>query len=157
MIPGRAKDAEPDSSGGAQVSGGLAGRQALSVPVAPRTAPLPLAAGLIPRWTLSADGNLQRSLDSGRSWETIAFPSQTTFRSLAASGLDIWVGGAKGVLYHSADAGQRWQQVKPMIGGKPLTADIIRVDFSDSLHGSVTTSDQLTWGTNDAGQTWQKQ
>ena len=112
--------------------------------------------GILPRWTLSADGALQRSLDSGRTWETIPFPNQANFRALAANGLEIWVGGTKGVLYHSEDAGQRWKLVQPAAGGQALTSDIIRVEFTDSLHGTLTTSDKQTWATEDGGQSWQK-
>jgi photosystem II stability/assembly factor-like uncharacterized protein len=40
--------------------------------------------------------------------------------------------------------------------GKPLTADILTVQFSDVQHGSLTTADHETWTTNDAGETWHK-
>jgi photosystem II stability/assembly factor-like uncharacterized protein len=112
---------------------------------------------LVPRWTLSADGTLQRSLDSGRSWQTIPVSSQTIFRALSANGLDIWVGGAAGALFHSADAGQHWTQVRPVVNGEALTDDIIGVEFRDALHGKLTSARQETWITADTGQTWQKQ
>ena len=115
------------------------------------------AFGLPPRWTLSADGTLQRSLDSGRTWQTIPVAGQTGFRALAADGLEIWVGGAKGVLYHSSDAGQQWTQVQPAANGEVLTGDIIGVEFIEKMHGTVTTSGQQKWVTTDAGQSWQKQ
>lgn len=160
MVPGRAKESlqQPAEAQSADaVSGGAFARQTTGALVAKRRGPLPLAAGIVPRWTLSADGSLQRSLDSGRTWETIAFPKAVTFRALAANSLEIWVGGDKGVLYHSADAGQRWTLVQPVAGGAQLTSDIIRVEFSDSLHGVVNTADQQTWTTQDGGQSWQRQ
>ncbi|MBZ5574441.1 MAG: hypothetical protein LAO09_21500 [Acidobacteriia bacterium] len=158
LVPGRAKDAlqESDSRARTGIGGGLIAKQAVAPPLAAHKAPLPLAAGILPRWTLSADGALQRSLDSGRTWETIPFPNQANFRALAANGLEIWVGGTKGVLYHSEDAGQRWKLVQPAAGGQALTSDIIRVEFTDSLHGTLTTSDKQTWATEDGGQSWQK-
>lgn len=159
LVPGRAKDAlqeSPDSRARAGIGRGLMAKQAVAPPLAAHKAPLPLAAGILPRWTLSADGTLQRSLDSGRSWETIPFPNQAIFRALAANELEIWVGGTKGVLYHSTDAGQRWKLVQPVAVGQALTSDIIRVEFTDSLHGTLTTSDKQTWVTEDGGQSWQK-
>ena len=108
-----------------------------------------------PRWTLSADGALQRSFDSGKTWQTIPVASNVVFRALAANDSDIWVGGAAGALYHSSDAGQHWVQVKPVADGKPLTADIVTVEFSDAQHGKLTTSNHETWTTSDAGDTWQ--
>jgi photosystem II stability/assembly factor-like uncharacterized protein len=112
---------------------------------------------LIPRWTLSSDGTLQRSLDSGMTWETIPVSSQTIFRALAANGLNIWVGGAAGALFHSSDAGEHWTQVRPMVNGETLVDDIIGVEFRDALHGKLTSSIEGIWITADAGQTWQKQ
>ena len=111
---------------------------------------------LVPRWTLSADGTLQRSLDGGKNWATVPVAGQAKFRALAAIAQEIWVGGAAGALYHSLDAGSHWLQVKPVAGDKPLTADIIGVEFTDSRHGKLTTSAE-TWLTSDGGQSWTRQ
>jgi hypothetical protein len=108
-----------------------------------------------PRWTLSAGGVPQRSLDFGRTWQSIPVASNVVFRALAANDSDIWVGGAAGALYHSSDAGQHWIQVKPVADGKPLTADITAVEFSDARHGRLTTANREIWITDDAGDTWQ--
>ena len=51
-------------------------------------------------------GALQRSSDSGKSWQTIQVANNVVFRALAANDSDIWVGGAAAALYHSSDAGQ---------------------------------------------------
>jgi len=109
---------------------------------------------LVPRWTLTADGTLQRSFNAGKSWETISVATDARFRALAAVGTEIWVGGSAGALYHSSDAGSRWTQVKPVADGKSLTADIIGVEFTDTQHGKLTTSGGVTWTTVDGGQTW---
>jgi photosystem II stability/assembly factor-like uncharacterized protein len=66
------------------------------------------------------------------------------------------VGGSGGTLFHSSDAGQHWTQVQPVVNGGALTADIIGVEFTDLLHGTVTTSSKETWITDDAGQNWRK-
>jgi hypothetical protein len=108
-----------------------------------------------PRWTLSNDGVLQRSFDSGKTWQTIPVKNGVVFRALAANYSDIWVGGAASALYHSSDAGQHWVQVNPVADGRPLTADIVAIEFSDAQHGQLTTSNRDTWTTSDAGVTWQ--
>jgi hypothetical protein len=115
-----------------------------------------LAGRNAPHWTLSADGILQRSFDSGKTWQTIPVASNLVFRALAANDSDIWVGGASGALYHSSDAGQHWVRVYPAADGTPLTADIVTVEFSDAKDGKLTTSDHATWTTSDAGVTWEK-
>jgi hypothetical protein len=112
-------------------------------------------AKLVPRWTLSSDGTLQRSFDAGKTWATIPFADNSVFRALAAVGTDIWVGGSGGSLYRSADAGEHWLKVTPAVGQKVLAADIIGVEFTDSSHGKLTTADEQIWITADAGQTWQ--
>jgi hypothetical protein len=108
------------------------------------------------RWTLSAAGALQRSFDSGKSWQTVAVADNLTFRALAANDSDLWVGGAAGALYHSSDAGQHWTQVKPVAEGKLLTADIVGVEFTDYQNGKLTTSDRESWTTSDGGASWHR-
>jgi photosystem II stability/assembly factor-like uncharacterized protein len=100
---------------------------------------------------------LQRSIDSGKTWETILVASPGIFRALTANGFDIWVGGAKGSLYHSMDAGQHWMQVQPVADGTALTADITVIEFDDLLNGTLTTADGQRWTTADAGRNWTRQ
>jgi photosystem II stability/assembly factor-like uncharacterized protein len=159
MVPGRAKDVPLESQtykAKAAVGGPMLAKPRPTVSaLAVNQAALP-SARIVPRWTLSSDGTLQRSLDSGNTWETILVPTQAVLRALAANGLDIWVGGSSGALYHSSDAGQHWTQVRPIANGEVLTADIIGVEFTDLQHGTLTTSAKETWVTDDAGQSWQK-
>jgi hypothetical protein len=112
------------------------------------------------RWTLSAAGAVQRSLDGGKTWQSLSVDKtvtdQTTFRTLSAVGMDIWVGGESGSLYHSPDSGQHWTRIVPQTNGEKLSSDITRVDFSDLQNGIVSTSNGQTWTTSDAGQTWQR-
>jgi hypothetical protein len=109
------------------------------------------------RWTISSDGQLQHSLDSGKTWQPVAVAENAAFRALSANGPDIWVGGAAGLLYHSTDAGAHWTQVKPAVSGAALTTDIAAIEFVDLQHGKITTASGEVWRTADAGQTWQKQ
>jgi hypothetical protein len=118
------------------------------------TKPVASAAGA--RWTLSGKGQLQRSIDGGKTWEPIPVVENVTFRALSASGSEIWVGGLGGVLYRSSDAGTHWTQVRPAEGDVKLTGDIISVRFADPQHGQLTTSTGETWTTTDQGRTWHK-
>lgn len=160
LVPGRAKDMPLESQAykaKAAVGGAMLVKPTMSASaLAVNKAALPSATKLLPRWTLSSDGTLQRSFDSGNTWETIPVPTQAILRALAANGLDIWVGGSGGALYHSSDAGQHWTQVRPTANGEVLTADIIGVEFTDPQHGTLTTSAKESWVTDDSGQSWQK-
>jgi hypothetical protein len=163
MVPGRAKAASSESQDAKteKAAGGsaLARKETVEVSAAAVNVASdePIPANLAPRWTLSSDGTLQRSLDSGRTWQTIPVASKTIFRALAANELDIWVGGSAGALFHSSDAGRHWTQVRPAANGEALADDIIGVEFTDLLHGKLTTSNAETWITADGGQTWQRQ
>jgi hypothetical protein len=145
MVPGRAKPAE---SHGAEKE--IGGSDDIAAPAsAANAAVIPLVStNTAPRWTLSADGALQRSRDSGRTWQSVPVPSQTKLRALAANGLNIWVGGEAGALYHSSDSGRHWTQVRPVVNGEALTADIIGVEFPDALHGKLTLSDPAAQAVN---------
>jgi hypothetical protein len=109
---------------------------------------------LAPRWTLSADGTLQRSFNAGTTWETIPVTANAKLRALAAIGNEIWVGGSAGALYHSSDAGNHWTQVQPTSSGRSLNSDIIGVEFTDTQHGKLTLADGEAWTTVDGGQSW---
>ncbi len=109
------------------------------------------------RWTISSDGQLQHSIDSGKSWQPVVVADNATFRALSFNGPDVWVGGAAGLLYHSADSGGHWVKITPMASGAILVADISAIEFTDPRHGKLTTSKGEVWLTDDGGQTWRKQ
>ena len=109
---------------------------------------------VVPRWRVSSDGILQRSLDSGQTWQAVTVAEGVTFRAVASIAADVWAGGASGILYHSSDSGRNWTQTKPADNGKPLTADITAIAFTDLQHGQLTTLTGETWTTTDNGQSW---
>jgi hypothetical protein len=81
------------------------------------------------------------------------------FRALSVSSnaSEVWAGGSSGALYHTIDGGRSWTQVVPSDAGVTLTGDVVGIQFSDPLKGTVTTSTTETWTTADGGQTWHKQ
>jgi Photosynthesis system II assembly factor YCF48/Putative zinc-finger len=108
-----------------------------------------------PQWELSPDGDLQRSLDVGKTWRTISVGNGEEFTTLFSLGPNVWVGGKAGVLYHSADSGQTWAQVSPSASGRKLTAEVVHVEFSTPMNGTVTTAGGEIWSTADGGVHWQ--
>lgn len=103
------------------------------------------------RWSVTDDGQVAK-LESGRKWTKVAVAKHVRFSSISASGEEIWAGGGRGALYHSVDEGKTWQHVT-----SPTDEDIARVDFSDALHGTITTKSGAKWTTTDGGATWTKQ
>src|SRR5947207_1572771 len=108
------------------------------------------------RQTITLYGMLQRSLDSGRSWEIVPVGSTSGFRAIFSADSDVWVGGKAGALYHSSDSGQTWKQVAPSSKGERLAADISHIEFSDPANGSISAVNGVTWLTSDGGQSWRK-
>ncbi len=106
------------------------------------------------RWDITAEGRVQRSTDSGQTWRSTTLDPGNRFRTLAAAGAEVWAGGEGGALYHSADSGAHWTRVP--LPAELASATIVRVEFTDARHGTLTTSAGETWATSDAGATWQK-
>jgi hypothetical protein len=115
-------------------------------------------AGTVPalQWTLSPTGAVQSSDDGGKTWQTVAVAANPSFRALSAVGRSIWVGGSGGILYHSLDAGRNWTPIVPALKGQKLNSDITRIEFLDSLEGSLSTSNGEVWITHDGGNTWER-
>lgn len=99
-------------------------------------------------WGLSPDGDVQRSLDFGKTWQSLPVAG-SPFHAIAAVGNEVWVGGNAGALYHSADAGQSWTKIDPV-----STDDITHIEFSDPQNGLLNTANGQVWRTFDGGRSW---
>jgi hypothetical protein len=134
-------------------------------------------ANAAPRWTIGADGALQRSFDGGTTWEDVNVRGDDSksaeftksaksakavgraipvFRVVSVNGAEVWAGGSGGTLYHTVDAGNSWARVGLSYEGVLIGGDIISIEFPDPQHGRVATSAGEIWTTGDRGQTWLK-
>ena len=122
-------------------------------------------------WTITG-GVLQRSLDSGQSWQD-ALHADHPLLCYASHDADVWTGGQAGVLFHSVDNGVTWAQVQPSIKARQLSSDITHIEVrNDDLRYSVrdevrgdargpaeillSTSNNEIWSSADGGKTWSK-
>lgn len=108
------------------------------------------------QWRISPAGAIERSMDVGKTWQTVTVANGSAFQAVSVSGASVWTGGRAGTLYHSLDGGGVWSRVEPVERGQKLTADITRIDFSDSLNGAITTANGEVWSTADGGATWSR-
>jgi len=113
------------------------------------------------RWTISAVGKVQRSFDSGKTWQDLTIRDGVHFRAVAAQDGNVWAGGEGGALFHSADYGETWIS-RPLSGdAKRLKMapgyDIQRIDINANGQVSVTTSQGQTFVSVDTGLTWSQQ
>ncbi len=106
-----------------------------------------------PRWTLSADGQVQRTFD-GSAWQTVAIAPGVIFTAIAGMGREVWAGGSGGALFHSLDGGTTWMRVIPVQDMRVLKDDIVAVSFTDRQHGTIHTAGAEFWHTSDAGEHW---
>ena len=108
-------------------------------------------------WSISTSGKLQRSQDSGRTWEEVRVDDAVTFRAVLAMGRDVWAGGS--ALYHSSDGGAMWKRVNLSSGESPTTETIVGITSGsrDLQHIMVRTISGELWSTEDGGQHWQRE
>jgi hypothetical protein len=154
----RAARARPAAEARATTASGSASVAGAVAPPAAAVAGGPLmktAVSASPHWRLSSEGALERSTDSGRTWQLVRLAAPPpTLRSFSAVDRDIWAGGTGGALYRSDDNGRTWARVTVKAGDVVLDSDIVRVEFTDAQHGALMTVAGETWTTSDAGLTW---
>ena len=109
-------------------------------------------------WAITG-GVLQRSLDSGQSWQN-ALRADRPLLCYSSHDEDVWVGGQAGTLFHSADGGVTWVQVKPSIKAQQLSSDVTHIDVRGDVRGLaqivVSTRNNEIWSSADGGKTWEK-
>jgi hypothetical protein len=109
-------------------------------------------------WLITV-GVLQRSLDSGQSWQN-ALHADHPLLCYASHLPDVWTGGQAGTLFHSVDRGVTWLQVQPSSNGHVLTSDVTLIDIREVEGGPaqiiVSTNSNEVWNSGDGGKTWQK-
>ena len=139
--------AAPSSTTGANEA--VAARSSNAIGAAVSKTSSPLSSSSSSSWSLSADGQVQRSFDSGKTWQIVPVAGGIQFRAISSIGDDVWAGGADGTLYHSADAGRSWTRAE-----SAFTGDVTHIEFSDAQNGLVSTADGEVWSTSDGGQSW---
>jgi hypothetical protein len=123
-------------------------------------------------WAITG-GVLQRSVDSGQSWQDALHPNHPLL-CYASRDEDVWAGGQAGTLFHSANSGVTWAQVQPSVKARQLSSDITHIEVRnnevrneelrrDLRYGVrrpgeilLSTSNNEIWSSADGGKTWAK-
>jgi hypothetical protein len=107
-----------------------------------------------PQWSL-AQGKLQRSLDTGKTWQTTLQLDRPVL-TFGALGSDVWAGSQAGALFHSTDGGATWTTIQPSTKGGTLAGDVVAIEIRSAAEIVVSTNTGEFWTTADAGKTWDK-
>jgi hypothetical protein len=135
-------------------------RRSMAAPLAAAKAPaLMLDARRLPtlivssdpdtRWRIMVNGAVQRSIDSGSTWETQSTGVTVMLAAGASPSPSIcWLVGPEGIVLLSTD-GHSWRRI-----GFPEAADLASVRATDDKSATVGTTDGRAFSTTDGGQTW---
>src|SRR5579864_4936454 len=104
-----------------------------------------------------AQGVVERSLDSGQTWEAAPLSVDVSFRTVVSVGQHVWAGGTNGSLFHSADGGAHWDRVAVSEESARLTGTIVNIDARHANLVKITTSSGEKWITVDGGSVWKRQ
>jgi hypothetical protein len=146
----------------AAVVPGLARSQASAmISSAKLASPASPALALHVTWVIIG-GVLQRSVDSGQSWQNV-LRTDHPLLCYASHEEDVWAGGQAGTLFHSADGGATWVQVQPSIKAQQLSSDVTHIEVRGDVRGergpteiAISTSNNGIWSSADGGKTWEK-
>ena len=162
--PGKEMKVNEQQKAQVAVVPGLAKPQARGAMVSSAKLASPVSQPLARRvtWVITG-GVLQRSLDSGQSWQD-ALRADHPLLCYASHGENVWAGGLAGTLFHSPDGGLTWVQMQPSIKAQQLSSDVthieVRADMRDDVNGPaeivLSTSNSEIWSSADGGKTWEK-
>jgi hypothetical protein len=107
-------------------------------------------------WQITDAGNLQRSFDGGKTWESVSVNQPAKLRVVTTAQFQVWVGGNGGLLFHSLDGGNHFALVKVRHKHATLSGDIVTLAFQDAQHGRLETASHAVWTTTDGGQHWRQ-
>lgn len=108
-----------------------------------------LVAGTRTLWRVGPEGSIERSDDTGSTWQRqMSGISVDLLAGSAPSATVCWVVGRGGVVLRTTD-GTTWAQI-----GSPSSTDLVSVEARDANQATVTTADGKRYATSDGGRTW---
>ena len=104
------------------------------------------------RWRFTPEGPLERSTNSGATWERLELsPPAVLTSGHAPGGTAAWLVGKGGAIYATAD-GARFERLS-----FPEVVDLASVTAIDERRATVITADGRRFATADRGITWMRQ
>ena len=102
------------------------------------------------RWRIAGTGQVERSVDSGLTWQTQTTGTVAVLTAGIAPSTNIcWLVGRRGVVLKTSDGGQSWARI-----AFPEELDLLAVVADDEKVASVTAAGGRQFHTTDGGATW---
>jgi hypothetical protein len=100
-------------------------------------------------WQITPEGVVQRSTDSGATWQVIQVSPSGRFVAGSAPERNVcWLVGGDGLIFVTSDA-RRWKRLEP-----PVRMDIASVEAKDASSATITLADGTRYETSDGGKKW---
>lgn len=95
-----------------------------------------------------------RTVDAGRTWESVSLPEDLWVYDLERAGGRTWICGSSGGIFRSDDAGASWRAMR----GTPFNDhDRCRsMSFLDTERGWALGMNETLWATEDGGENWRQ-
>jgi hypothetical protein len=101
------------------------------------------------RWRIAGPGVVERSLDTGLSWERLDTGTRTALAAGSCPSASVcWVVGRSGAVLLTTDA-RAWRRTSP-----PSSEDLIAVEASDAKTAVVRSAQGQAYQTTDGGASW---
>lgn len=152
-VAGTPRPSAPAAAPAPQVTA-LANRESAAADTAMRrqSGVVVTAPGAQIHWRAGSGGQIERSADSGATWEAQnAGTGQELLAGSAPSDSVCWIVGRSGTILRTTD-GRAWSRVE-----SPVSADIVSVAATSGANATITTADGQRFITRDGGRTWEKQ
>jgi hypothetical protein len=102
-------------------------------------------------WRIATNGAVERSTDSGSTWQRQSTGVTVTLAAGAAPSASIcWLVGPQGTVLLTTD-GRSWRRIE-----FPEAVDLASVRASDDKSATVATADGRAFSTTDGGRTWKR-
>ncbi len=109
-------------------------------------------------WRAGKDGVIQRSTDSGNTWDPQKSPSKEDWLAgVAVSDKICWLVGRNGAIARTTD-GMKWKTIKPPQFTAPASeklSDWVGITANGAQDATITGGDQRRYSTKDGGRHWQ--
>lgn len=101
-------------------------------------------------WRILAQGLVERSTDSGATWQGMQISADAQLLAGSAPTADVcWLVGRNGWIFMTRDS-KNWTRIRP-----PAKLDFVGVTATDATTAVVTTSDGRKYATSNGGKKWQ--